>query len=72
MEFHVRFHNTFANNSINKIKWRPQTIKLPIFKEIDVEFLNKYVAVLKPIAVALDKLQSKKQCFMDVWFLHFS
>lgn len=40
-----------------------QQLKLPIFKENELEFISEYLAIMKPIAIALDKLQGEKECF---------
>lgn len=38
-------------------------LKLPSFKEIELEFLDEYCQILEPIAIALDRLQGEKTCF---------
>lgn len=39
------------------------TLELPKFKDTDLEFLAEYIECVKPIAEALDRLQSEKNCF---------
>ena len=39
------------------------TLGLPLFKEIELEFLAEYHETLKPIAVCLDRLQGQKSCY---------
>ena len=34
-----------------------------MFKENELEFLEEYVVIMKPIAVALDKLQEEENCY---------
>lgn len=46
-----------------KINTLMQELKLPVFKENEFEFLEEYVVVMKPIAVALDKLQEEENCY---------
>ncbi|MCI4442764.1 MAG: hypothetical protein JHC39_04585 [Lentimicrobium sp.] len=38
-------------------------LKLPSFKEVELEFLEEYCQILEPIAAALDRLQGDKNCF---------
>jgi len=38
-------------------------LKLPSFKEIELEFLDEYCQILQPIALALDRLQGEKNTF---------
>lgn len=38
-------------------------LKLPTFKEIELEFLDEYCQILEPIAIALDRLQGERTCF---------
>lgn len=38
-------------------------LELPKFKETDLEFLEEYIECVRPIAVALDRLQGDKNCF---------
>ncbi|KAL7635162.1 UNVERIFIED_CONTAM: hypothetical protein RMT77_014148 [Armadillidium vulgare] len=38
-------------------------LQLPCFKDIEIEFLEEYILVFQPIAVALDRLQGDKSCF---------
>jgi len=38
-------------------------LKLPVFKEVELEFLDEYCLILEPIALALDRLQGDKNCF---------
>lgn len=38
-------------------------LSLPVFKEAELEFLDEYCRVLKPIASALDRLQSENGCY---------
>lgn len=38
-------------------------LSLPNFKDVEFEFIQEYVTVMGPIATALDRLQSDKQCF---------
>lgn len=40
-----------------------KALSLPVFKESEMEFLQEYSDTLKPIAVALDMLQSEKENF---------
>jgi hypothetical protein len=40
-----------------------QELKLPAFKENELEFMGEYLLVMKPIAVALDKLQGEQNCY---------
>ena len=39
------------------------SLKLPTFKSIELEFIQEYTVVMKPIAVALDKLQEESNCY---------
>jgi hypothetical protein len=44
-------------------------LKLPSFKEIELEFLDENCQILEPIAIALDRLQGeKKTTCMLIWF----
>lgn len=36
---------------------------LPLFRDAKFEFIEEYVTVLHPLATALDRLQSDKECF---------
>ena len=36
---------------------------LPVFREAELEFIQEYVDVMHPIALALDRLQADKSCF---------
>jgi hypothetical protein len=38
-------------------------LKLPCFKDVELDFLDEYVQTLAPIAVALDRLQGDKMCY---------
>jgi hypothetical protein len=38
-------------------------LKLPTFKEIELEFSDEYCQILEPIAIALDRLQGERTCF---------
>ena len=44
-------------------------LNLPIFKSHELEFLEEYVTVLAPIAIAIDRLQGEKAVFMGICFL---
>ena len=38
-------------------------LKLPCFKDVDLDFLDEYVQTLSPVAMALDRLQADKMCY---------
>ena len=40
-------------------------LHLPVLKTQDFDILDDYVAVMRPIAIALDKLQGEKHAFME-------
>ena len=40
-------------------------LTLPAFREVLMEFIKKCAMVLRPIAIALDRLQSDKFCFYE-------
>ena len=39
-------------------------LKLPAFKDSEIEFLQEFVNVMRPIAFGLDKLQGDKEAFL--------
>src|SRR5215469_14626390 len=42
-----------------------QEVKLPVLKENELEFIEEYILVMKPIAVALDKLKEEETCYYE-------
>lgn len=40
-----------------------KNLKLPLFKETDLQFLSEYVKCLKPIAEAVHNLQGEKDTY---------
>lgn len=44
----------------DKLQQLCTTLKMTTFKDMDIEFLEEFVLVMKPIAVSLDKLQGEK------------
>ena len=41
-------------------------LNLPPLKPYDIELLEEYVKIMTPVAIALDKLQSEKECFYGI------
>ena len=47
-------------DTVNKLC---EQLQIPVFKDIDLQFLSEYIKVLEPVAKALDKLQGEEVCF---------
>ena len=37
-----------------------QTVGVPVFKDIELDFIDEYISVMRPVAIALDRLQGNK------------
>jgi hypothetical protein len=48
------------NGKINKAC---QALNLPVFQQTEITFLKEYVAIMKPVAFALDLLQGENNCY---------
>ena len=49
---------------INGVTACQNKIGLEVFSDDDMQFLKAYVEVMKPLALAMDKLQGEKQCYI--------
>lgn len=38
-------------------------LQLPLFREVELDFIDEYCRVLKPIAISIDRLQGQNACF---------
>ena len=47
----------------NELNTMMIALKLPVFREAEVDFIEEYIKIMAPIAIALDRLQADKHCF---------
>ena len=59
MEFDVQFSKSSQDIKRSDLKAICETVGVPVFRDIELDFNDEYVEVLAPIAIALDRLQGQ-------------